>query len=232
MAIHSKLMSIPLELQLEVEDILDMRSLLALGGTCTYFRDHVSTTLKKERDNIIRKYWPESEVFLRILTWSHAIVTGEAALAFVARDPSLLSPELEVCVSMHHSYDLLDSLEQQMLVTRAGAWDNWPMRDERRPTAYLYRSPSNALMRVLCSHTTSPFTPMTSSPTTALFNYFDNFSFGCAYRDLTINRRAIAPQLPYLTAEEKARVKRIASKGNFALSQWSAAVAYPPSPSY
>ena len=219
-----------MELHFELEAILDMYMLLALGGTCTYFRDHVSNTLKKERDDIIDQYWPDTKAFLRILTWSRAVVTGKAALAFITRNPRVLAQELEVSVSLRHSYDLLDSLEQHLLVARAWSWDKWPMRDERRPTAYLYRTPSNALLRVVCSHTASPFTPMTTSPTTALFNYFDEFSFGCAYRDLTMNLRTVAPQLPYLTGEEKQRVDRLVSTGDFKSAQWPAAVAYPPVP--
>ena len=207
-----------------------MQDLLALGGTCTYFGDSVSKTLKRERNDIIRRYWPDPQAFLDILSGSRAIVTGEAALAFFMRDPSLLTAELEVCVSLRYSFDLLDSMEQDALVSRAWTWDKWPMRDVRKPTAYLYRSPSNALIQVVCSHTASPFTPMTTSPTTALFNYFDEYSFGSAYRDLTLNRRAVVPELPYLASEMRERVDRLVDEGSFTMSQWPAAVAFPPIP--
>ena len=207
-----------------------MQTLLALGSTSTYFRDRVSTILKRERDNIIRRYWPDPQAFLDILSESRAIVTGEAALSFFMRDPDLLTDELEVCVSFRDSFDLLDRFERDLLVTRTCSWENWPVRELRKPTAYLYRSPSNALIRVVCSHTASPFTPMTTSPTTALFNYFDEYSFGSAYPDLTLNGRAVAPDLPYLTDEVKERVVRLVDKGNFMMSQWPAAVAFPPVP--
>ena len=106
-----------------------MQTLLALGSTSTHFRDRVSTILKRERDNIIRRYWPDPQAFLDILSESRAIVTGEAALSFFMRDPDLLTDELEVCVSFRDSFDLLDRFEWDLLVTRTCSWENWPVRE-------------------------------------------------------------------------------------------------------
>ena len=60
-----------------------MPSLLSLGGTCLYHRNHVSHTLQKERNSIIRQYWPQPERLLWRLSCCCTVITGEAALAFI-----------------------------------------------------------------------------------------------------------------------------------------------------
>ncbi|PIL26957.1 hypothetical protein GSI_10095 [Ganoderma sinense ZZ0214-1] len=65
-------------------------------------------------------------------------------------------------------------------------------------------------------------------PTTALCNYMDEYLFGCAYRDLTLNGSAVSPFA--LTYEEQVRVLRIAARGGFRNSNWPADVAVPPRP--
>ncbi|PIL26958.1 hypothetical protein GSI_10096 [Ganoderma sinense ZZ0214-1] len=88
MAVQSTLtfMSLPVDMLREIEDRLDMLSLLSLRGTCVYFRDCVAWTLKFERDAIIEHYWASAKVFLPMLTRSQAVILGEAALAFVMRN--------------------------------------------------------------------------------------------------------------------------------------------------
>ena len=48
----------------------------------------------------------------------------------------------------------------------------------------------------------------------------DAFSFGCAYRDLTINHKAVTPDLLHLSPEVKARVDTINAKGGFEQRRW------------
>ncbi|PIL32587.1 hypothetical protein GSI_05290 [Ganoderma sinense ZZ0214-1] len=230
MSVQSKLtfMSLPLDILQEIEDHLDLLALLSLGGTCVYFRDRVAGTLAFERDVIIEHYWASAKVLLPMLTRCHAVISGEAALAFVMRNRSLLGRELEICVSAQHSDDLLSDFDAEPLVQCAWGPNAWPYMDRDQPTAYLYLSPSGDPIRIICSHTDSPFTPMSYYPTTALYNYMDEFSFGCAYRDLTLNHSAVSPFA--LTDEEEVRVLHIAARGGFRNSNWPAEVAVPPRP--
>ena len=214
----------------EIENWLDILSLLALGGTCDYFSDRVSHTLKKERNAIIGEYLCALEQFLWHLTDNKAVITGEAALAFIMRDWRILTNELEISVPGETSYELLGLFDNNWRFEHAWTEENWPQREENRPTVYLYRTPgsSNRLIRVICSHTSSAFTPITTYPTTTLFNYMDAFSFGCAYRDLTISRKALTPDLPHLPLDVKAQVDTINSKGGFKQRYWPDAPAIPP----
>lgn len=214
----------------EIENWLDILSLLALGGTCDYFSDRVSHTLKKERNAIIGEYLCAPEQFLWHLTDNKAVITGEAALAFIMRDWRILTNELEISVPGETSYELLGLFDNNWRFEHAWTEENWPQREENRPTVYLYRTPgsSNRLIRVICSHTSSAFTPITTYPTTTLFNYMDAFSFGCAYRDLTISRKALTPDLPHLPLDVKAQVDTINSKGGFKQRYWPDAPAIPP----
>ena len=207
-----------------------MASLLALGGTCTWFRDRVSDALTKERNAILRHYWVYTQDLLDYLKWTQAVISGEAALAFIARNRGLLTDALEICVKNSCSEDLLSWFDQHKAVSRAISYEEWPPLDDRRPTVYVFNSPTGRTIRVICSHTLSPLTPITTYPTTALFNYFDAYSFGSAYRDLTMNRRAVVPDLPYLNDEDAERVARITELGGFEQSQWPAVVAFPPVP--
>lgn len=219
---------LPPELLLHIEDLLDMASLLSFGGTCAYFRDGVSTTLTKECNDIIRRYWPEPEELLRLLTWTRGVISGEAALAFILQDCSLLCDELEISVSSTRGPELLAHFHMNPMIMRVGSSDQRTPLTTWAYTQYMYRSPCNALIRVMLSHTPSPFTPIATSLTTALFNYMDESSFVCAYRDLTMNRRAVIPTLPELDADMKNRLDAIMTRGSFNVSQFSAAVAFPP----
>ena len=207
-----------------------MLALLSLGATCPYFHEHVSFTLQKERNAIIHHYYANPPGFLSILSWNRAVITGEAALAFVMRDRSLLGPELEVCVSCTFSDDLLQDLEREPLFEHAWDKDEWPRLDYQRTTEFLYKSPSGELIRIICSPTESPFTPFSKYPTSALFNYMDKFSFGCAYRDQTLSRKAVAPDLWRLSLPEQERLLRITHHGGFTQSPYPVVVAEPPVP--
>lgn len=115
------------------------------------------------------------------------------------------------------SYDLLADLDQDSAVQRAWNDEDWPLREMDRSTSYLYVGPTGRLIRVICSHTESAFTPITEYPTCALVNYMDQFSFGCAYPAMTLKHRAVTPNLPNLSWAALARVKRLA---DFRMERW------------
>ena len=222
---HYSPVRLPRELQSAVEDHLTIHSLLSLGGTCQYFRDRVSETLTKERDAILSYYWLQPDILLQHLTWNRAVISGEAALAFILRDRALLTDELEICVSAGDAYELLQWFHLYTEGTDANGQQGWPAWNTREPTVYRFRSPMERAIRVISSHNECPLTPITFYPTTALFNYFDEFSFGCAYRDLTMNRRAVVPELSTLNSEVATRVEHIGDCGGFEQSQWPSALA-------
>ena len=182
-----------------------MPSLLCLGGTCLYHRDRVSHILKKERNSIIGRYWPQPERLLWILSRSRAVITGEAALAFIMRDRSLLTKELEVCVSRLYAEDLLQELDASDYVKHTPSDQPRSTLHHDQPTTFEYKSKYDDVVRVICSHTDSVFTPFAMYPTTALFNYMDEFSFGCTYHNLTLNRWGVAPNIHPVEEEQATR---------------------------
>ena len=207
-----------------------MASLLALGGTCQYFRDRVSETLTKERDAILEHYWFNARHLLKVITWSQAIVTGEAALAFIMCNRSLLTDVLEICVSAQASDDLVDDFRKAQGATPAISDMEWPTWSCERPTVFPFKTTAKRFIHIIASNTSSPFTPMTTYPTSALFNYFDNYLFSCAYCNLTMNGRGVAPELPLLDAEDGERIQRMVDNADFKISQWPASVAFPNQP--
>ena len=207
-----------------------MLALLSLGATCLYFRERAMITLQKERNAIIAEYYAYPTGFLSMLTWSRAVITGEAALAFVRRDRSLLGPELEVCVSCTFSDDLLQDMERNPSFGHAWDDDEWPSLDYQRTTEFLYKTASGDLIRIICSPTESPFTPMCRYQSSALFNYMDNFSFGCAYRDQTLNCKAVTPDFWTLSLPVQERLLCITNQGGFTQVPYPALVAVPPVP--
>ena len=166
-----------------------------------HFRHRVSETLTDEREAILKSYWPDADGLLRLLTRNRAVITGEAALAFLMRDRGLLTDQLEICVAKSDGDSVLGYIDEHPVATRVMSdegWSSWP----ERPSVYVYDTVPNRSLRVTHSHTYSPFTPITKYRTTALMNYFDEFSFGCAYRDFTLNRCSVVPALPWLSIEE------------------------------
>ncbi|PIL25554.1 hypothetical protein GSI_12392 [Ganoderma sinense ZZ0214-1] len=176
--------------------------------------------LQEERDAIIREYWSSPQMLLCYLTWNRAVISGEAALAFMARCPRILTDELEICVPKERSYEFLALLDENPAVERVWSEEDWSSRKVNQPTSYLYRTPTERFIRVICSHTESAFTPITTYPTCALVNYMDQFSFGCAYPHTTLKYHAVTPDLPNLSSFARARVDRIVELGGFRLDRW------------
>ena len=71
---------------------------------------------------------------------------------------------------------------------------------------------------------------MAHYPSTSLCNYMDEFSFGSAYRDLTVNSRGVSPNFDSLDADEAERVLQLSHQGGLRQSPWAPSVAVPPVP--
>ena len=151
-------------------------------------------------------------------------------MAFILRDHALLTDKLEICVSAGDTYELLQWFHFYTEGMDATSQQDDPAWNPHQPTAYQFRSPMERTIRVISSHNQSPLTPITYYPTTALFNYFDEFSFTCAYRNLTMNQRAMVPELWTLNKEAAGRVEHIRKHGGFEQSQRSTALSWPAAP--
>lgn len=139
--------------------------------------------------------------------------------------------ELEVCVSRLHADDLIQEFKAENYVKHTWSDDEWPTWHPDRPTTFKYKSKYNDLIRVISSHTDSALTPITRYPTTALFNYMDEFSFRCAYRNLTLICRGVVHDIHPVEEQEAAwiRVDQITAQ-DFQHSEWPAEVVFPPVP--
>ncbi|KAI0715417.1 hypothetical protein C8Q76DRAFT_796176 [Earliella scabrosa] len=145
----------------------------------------------------LRPFFSEPRTFLRHLTEHKAVVGGIAALSFLLRDPSVRCDVLQVFVGSFWYHNFVSALTncpvngQDVLNIRVRvAPRQYAMdRDIVGVTTFYLRNGRRIF--VYRSGIISPCSTISRSPSTALMNFFTEYSFGCAYPSLTFRRRAL-----------------------------------------
>ncbi|KAI0706374.1 hypothetical protein C8Q76DRAFT_585180, partial [Earliella scabrosa] len=137
-------------------------------------------------EKLLHRFVPDAEAFLLGVESYRGLIIGLAALAFVVRDSSLLSDTVDVAVGSETAWDMEQYLVQSQSLIFVE--DIPPPRFTQDTTIRIFLTPKSRYVRLLVSHTPSPFMPLARCPISALINYVSRRSFGCAYPLLTLSR--------------------------------------------
>ncbi|KAI0708325.1 hypothetical protein C8Q76DRAFT_695754 [Earliella scabrosa] len=173
----------------------DVPTLLAWRSTSSTHRIHAGDALMEMRDRVVAAYIAEDNVgwFLDVLAFHSAVITGEAALAFVLRDTTLLGDTFEVAVDRVHGSELQDDVQRWF-----GAINVTPIPSPGaappppyQPSSQRFLLPSQKELIISTSHNESAITCLAHGLSTAFMNFLTRDAFGCAFPLLTLRRCAI-----------------------------------------
>ncbi|KAI0707220.1 hypothetical protein C8Q76DRAFT_696470 [Earliella scabrosa] len=177
---------LPVEIDTQISDNLDLPALIAWRDTCRRSYQHVEARLDSHLEKLLHRFVPDAEAFLLGVESYRGLIIGLAALAFVVRDSSLLSDTVDVAVGSETAWDMEQYLVQSQSLIFVE--DIPPPRFTQDTTIRIFLTPKSRYVRLLVSHTPSPFMPLARCPISALINYVSRRSFGCAYPLLTLSR--------------------------------------------
>ncbi|KAI0744782.1 hypothetical protein C8Q76DRAFT_851708 [Earliella scabrosa] len=201
-----------------------MLTLLECRNASPYLAALARRSLYASRQEILRRWMPDPRSFLDALRDSHGLVTGVAALAFILRDHSLLGIYLDIAVASETTW----SLEMYIRTTLRGRqiWHSPPnglhtprwLPVERFPEETHFLVAPGRIIRVVYSRTRSAAEAIAWSENTALMNYFNVVSFGCAFPILTLRRHALSMSWRDLHPLEKRRMVHLHGRAGFTFS--------------
>ncbi|RDX52648.1 hypothetical protein OH76DRAFT_1416385 [Lentinus brumalis] len=183
----------------------DLPSLLAWHRACRRNEEIVKPLLIQTYNGILGHFVDDVEGFLEMLTYYHAVITREAALAFFLRVERAVS----VAVIKKEGWGIERELEDKFNLTHLRE-DNTrsnsaiPM-DEHEHCFFL---PSGTTIILFVSVTNSLLQPVAARRALmACMNYFNAGSFGCDYPALTLRRVTFKPDIESLTACQEIDLK-------------------------
>ncbi|KAI0730636.1 hypothetical protein C8Q76DRAFT_792787 [Earliella scabrosa] len=188
---------LPVELERMLLEGYDMLSLLNWRAVRGRYLFQVDRQLRKEMEKIVNVYVPgQASLLLDALHRFRAIITGEAAIAFLLRDRDLLGMDLELCVGEPEAEALHAFLKNNFVLTKVCGQDEGTLGyhgpPDRITTYYCIIAPRRRrYICVVSSHTPSPLTPLTAVNNTAYMTFFSPTIVGCAYPSLTMRRCAL-----------------------------------------
>ncbi|KAI0705558.1 hypothetical protein C8Q76DRAFT_801303 [Earliella scabrosa] len=188
---------LPVELERMLMEEFDMLGLLNWRPVCGRYLLQVDTQLRKEMEAIVKVYLPgQASILLDALPRFRAVITGEAAIAFVLRDMKLLGMDLEICVAEPEAEELHAFLQKNFTLTKVCGRDKGAQGYEgpldRITTHYcIIAARRRRYLSVVSSYTPSPLTPLTAVNNTAFMTFFSPAIVGCAYPALTLRRCAL-----------------------------------------
>lgn len=171
-------------------DNMDMPSMLSWAETCKREYERVQVELEASMFNIIAPFMNPVRFMQIFLPSPGAIITGEAALAFVLRDHSLLTDTLEVTVG-GGGLDGYDAASQAGAVLSTELVHSYGTNERCRMTGastVLYRTKTGRFLRVVTSRTRSAMGNLAYYPNTAMMCYLGEYSFGVVYAFYTLRR--------------------------------------------
>ncbi|KAI0708327.1 hypothetical protein C8Q76DRAFT_602407, partial [Earliella scabrosa] len=210
----------PRELEREVLRHCDMVTLLYCQEICSRFRVYIGDVLRADRDRILATHVPDPQRLLDVIHEESAVVTGDAALALVLRDHSILSIYLDIAVGRGSEGALEKYLHEHLdarciwhspgrLADHAGEFGTY---------LKLYHIKKGHLVRLIYSPTASAGEVLAWFPNTGVMNYFNRTTVGCAYPLLTLRRLAMSYSWRALDAIDRCDTARLLVRG-FRFSQ-------------
>ncbi|KAI0757828.1 hypothetical protein C8Q80DRAFT_1072939, partial [Daedaleopsis nitida] len=142
------------------------------------------------RERVMKKYVRgRSEEVLGVIREARGVVTGPAALAFVLDDLSVLDNDLDIAIPKGSFYSVNEYLSNDVCAqaVRTEHLGTHPTSPSQR----IYCLGRRQYIRLIISITTSALDAVAYYSTTALMNYFNDDSYGCAYPSLTLRCRAL-----------------------------------------
>ncbi|TFK80353.1 hypothetical protein K466DRAFT_438044, partial [Polyporus arcularius HHB13444] len=135
---------------------------------------------------ILRRYVPDPDVILELLEEFHAVVWGNAALAFFLRDLSVLDKDLDISVGLRDSNALKTVMQLRIPMTHVWTLPKGPRAG--RVVVHCYRLGPRRYIKLHCSPDTSPTLPIAQAESTIFMNFVSSIGAGCAYPALTLRR--------------------------------------------
>lgn len=199
----------------------DLPSLLAWRSTSSTHRVHGSLLLERTRDQIVEHFVGREDTMwlLNVLAHHRAVITGDAALAFMLRDLSVVGDTLHIAVDRVQGAELEEDLERwfrAVNVTPLPAVGQ-PQPGPYEPTVHRFSLPNSTKIIISTSPNESAITCVATGISTAYMNFLTRDSFGCAYPLLTLQRWAIAPRtdIDDRHSEERARLRTLEDHHGF-----------------
>ena len=198
----------PHEIEREILRHCDMITLLYSQDIANRFSTYMREVLRADRRHILAKYVPDPEHLLDLLHQERAVVIGDAALALVLRDLSILGIYLDIalpCTSegVFEAY-LQDTLHARCIWHSPGRMaDRLNRTDTLRPFIKLFHLQKGILVRLFYSQVSSAIENVVWSSNSAHVNYFNRTSLGCAYPLLTFRRVGLAHSWFALTSIDR-----------------------------
>lgn len=223
---------LPAELNGMIADNMDIPTAVVWRQTCQENYAHVTSSFRRTRNAIVRKFLTSTSAFLAALGEHNCVLGGNSALSFVLRTDDIPVDVLDVYVPSTKYAVFIDRIITDEQFTREITSSSETTFDEdfahaRQVVASTEIVLSNGRTVVIWkSMTCSPCLPIAKATNTVYMNYVNNVAFGCAYPRLTFSRRGIVCNLtrePALTAREVSssdRLKRLGFSFAYTPFQW------------
>lgn len=153
----------------------------------------VNNAIRTSLRTIIRRYVSDPDVILDLLEEFHAVIWGNAALAFFLRDLSVLDKDLDISVGLRDSNALKTVLQLRIPMQRVWTHPTGPRQG--RVVVHCFRLGNRRYLKLHCSPDTTPTLPIVQSECTVFMNFVSTIGAGCAYPALTLRRTGMS--LPY-----------------------------------
>ena len=187
-------------------DNMDILTLTRWRLTCKTNYDQTVVTLRRSLLTMLNAFVPKPVAILNIITQHRSVIGGEFALAFILRDPSIVSSHLDI-YSTDYEFSalcssILDDSALQKVTIRHEYTDLGVIEALRTLVSrvlVVYTSLGTTI-RLHCSYTSSATAPLSHASSTALSNFVTAYGFGCSHPALTLKRRALIAdqELPHL----------------------------------
>lgn len=183
---------LPGDVSIDIADMMDLRTLSIWRTTCQFHLYDSSISLADTLDTTLRKFFQSPDVALAILEESDAVVCGEAALEIVLRGTIPSTDVLDIVVTEEH-YDMLISQLAQYdgvheNIVRVIEVDISQTTGANRHITAVSRCElyGGREIYVHSTDTKSAVSPLAKMPCTAMMNFVNSTTIGCAYPDLTL----------------------------------------------
>ena len=189
--------SLSAELQQRIIFFLDMPTLRSLRYVSQKAAQLVEEELTQSLHTLLKPFTTHPQEFLRVLQNSGAIIGGDVAIAFMARDLRIIPTALTVYTPLDNPYSLEDYLDAQ---------ENMEGKERRLPqledamiwrsklikSQLIYRMGKSAYIFLYESCSPSPMASLASRAITSHFMTFvDGITYGTPYPALFFQRRAL-----------------------------------------
>ena len=210
---------------------MDMSSLLAWRASCRLNYAAVTNTFHTMRYDIIAQFVPDPTSLLTLITQFGALIVGEAALAYICRDPPNFLSTLELSTGnvsfLQFSNCIRDIAASSSIMESSTITTPPPSFTALRHISSIAETQLTSGRRIIVyeSDSVSACNVVAGMWTSALMNFVTAHTFGCAYPRLTLASRGLLsrPRLAAVSDHDEYVGRTLKARGflfSFSSTNW------------